>query len=170
MAGVTIDYSQILLQENIPFSKEELADFEKSMDINKKIPRYVSLLVLPLMAFIVWLIKDNLSKLKMVDFLLLAFATLLGYFFMYGIAKLLLMFDDNRLKKDLRIGKSKLQTFIINKDKTEYGEYITFAGRNEKEKIRLEVSQQDYKRLQTGTKVLVAFLKYRQQSITIEEI
>lgn len=44
--------------------------------------------------------------------------------------------------KDKLKGKNKLRTVIINRDKTEHAEYLTFTGPLKNQKIRIEVKEQ----------------------------
>jgi hypothetical protein len=169
MAGLTIDYSKITLQENIQFSQAELAQFEKRLVDENKLPRYVGLVVLPVLALLYWIVKDDLGVLADKDYLAGALITLIAYFFVYGIGKLLVIYDRKRIQKDMQSGKCKLQSVLMQKEKNKYGTFLSFAGTHEKQKIRIEASLADYKRLAVGAKVCVFFLQHRKEAISIEE-
>jgi hypothetical protein len=90
--------------------------------------------------------------------------------FAYLISFLVTGYDRRNWKKDKIHGKNKLISIIINRDKTEYGEYLTFAGKSKNDKIRLEVDPEVYARYQKGTKVVVIYLKYSKTAIFISEL
>jgi len=70
-------------------------------------------------------------------------------------------------KKDKLNGKNKLTSVVINRDKTEHAEYLTFAGPFKNEKIRIEVKQEDYNRYKAGSKVVVTYLKFSKKALKI---
>jgi hypothetical protein len=169
MASITIDYSKISLQENIPFSQAEIELLEKRLVDENKLPRYLGLIVLPVLAFLFWIVKDDLGVLANKDYLAGALITLIAYFFVYGIGKLLVIYDRKRIQKDMQSGKCKLRSILIQKEKNKYGTFLWFAGTSEKQKIRVAASLEDYNRLAVATNVFLYFLKHRKEAISIVE-
>ena len=122
------------------------------------------------MSFTCWLIRDDFRTLRYYDYLLLVGAALALYFFFYCIGWLLMKYDIHNWEKDVRFGKCRLTTVIINRDKTEYGEYLTFAGPVKKDKIRIQVQEADYKQYEIGINTIVTYLKYSKEALRIVKL
>lgn len=153
--------------ENIPLSDTELASLQKKLKEEKKIPLICGLCVLPVMAFVCWLIRGNFARFKYYDFLLLGTATIFSFGFIYLIGWLVVKYNSYNLRKDMAKGKSVLTSVIIGRDKTEYGEYFTFEGQQKNDKIRIQVKPEDYKRYQSGAKVVIEYLQFSKVALLI---
>jgi hypothetical protein len=170
MTEILIDYSQIQLQENISLSDAEIKKIEEGQKkLAKLIPTILAFCTLFTMAIPIFCI-ESFSKFKYYDYILFAAGGLALFGFAYLISFLVTGYDRRNWKKDKIHGKNKLTSIIINRDKTEYGEYLTFAGKSKNDKIRLEVDPEVYARYQKGTKVVVIYLKYSKTAIFISEL
>lgn len=164
------DDFKIQLQENLPFSSAEIEDIERKLKGFRKIIFIViASATLLVMGFIVFLMKNSLAKFRYYDYLLFVAAGFALFGFCYLIGCLVLWYDTANWKKDKRIGKNKLLSIVIDQDTTEYGEYLTFAGIGENDKIRLKVKSEDYSRYPKGTRLSVTYLKFSKEVLEIVE-
>ncbi len=170
MTEFIVEHQQVLLRENIPLDGTELAAAEQELVMLKKLPPLIALIVLPVAAFICWLIRDKFSTFYYYDFILLAGATVVSYGFVYLIGWLMCKYDTVNIRKDIACGKSKLTSVLINRDKTEHGEYLTFAGEEEGSKIRLLVTEEEYTAYAVEMKVIITYLKHSKKLLTIARI
>jgi hypothetical protein len=168
MNNVLIDYSQIELQENIPLSDEEIKNFEKE---RKKLAKLIPIIlgVATLFVVIFGAFIKGFSTFKFYEYMLLAGGGFALFVFAYLISFLVTGYDNRNWKKDKIHGKNRLTSIVINRDKTEYGEYLSFAGKSKKEIIRLEVELKIYSHYQIGTKVKVEYLKHGKKVLSIHE-
>ena len=164
-----IDYSQIRLQENIPLTDEEI----KQMDTTQKAVMKIVVITMIVALFFMGIIavlstkKENLYNLKYDDYIGFACVGLSLFCFCYLIAWLADKYNKHNWKKDKLNGKNKLTSVVINRDKTEHAEYLTFAGSLENQKIRIEVTPADYSRYKVGSKVIVTYLKFSKKALEI---
>ncbi|MDW9382893.1 hypothetical protein [Chryseobacterium sp. JV558] len=171
MSDIQTDYPQLQLEENIPLSDEEIQKVETDQrKITQVAPAILGGCTLFVMALSAFFIKDDFSKFKYYDYILFAGAGLVLLGFAYLMYLLVTRYDRRNWKKDKISGKNKLSSIVIDSDTTEYGEYLTFAGPAKNKKIRLLVTQEDYSRYKTGTKVVVTYLKYSKSVISISEL
>ncbi|MGG5208733.1 hypothetical protein ACQWU4_07275 [Chryseobacterium sp. MIQD13] len=169
MADILIDYSQIQLQENIPLSEEEIKNFEEE---RKKLAKLIPT-VLGISTFIVIVFCGfikGFSTFKFYEYMLFAAAGFALFLFTYLISFLVTGYDSHNWKKDKIHGKNRLISIIINRDKTEYGEYLSFAGKSKNDIIRLEVELEIYSRYQIGTRVEIEYLKHGKKVLSIHEL
>lgn len=66
-------------------------------------------------------------------------------------------------------GKNRLVSVVVDRDKTEHAEYLTFLGPADNEKIRIEVDLEDYHRYPVGSKVIVTYLKFSRKALEITD-
>jgi len=169
MTEVLINYSQIQLQENVPLSDTEIKKIEEDQKKPAKLlPTILAFCTLFTMAIPIFSI-ESFSKFKYYDYILFAAGGLALFGFAYLISFLVTGYDRRNWKKDKIHGKNRLTSIIINRDKTDYGEYLTLAGKSKNDKVRLEVEPGVYSRYQTGTKVEVTYLKYSKKLLSIRE-
>jgi len=156
------------LLENIPLTNEEIGDMESRLNSFKaKITIILSFATVLVMVFVSFLIKDNFKTFKYYDYILFAMAGFALFGLGYLMGQLVLWYDTANWKKDKAAGKNELVGIIINRDKTEYGEYFTFAGANKNEKIRIKVAQEDYSRYAIGDRLSVIYLKFSKEALKI---
>jgi hypothetical protein len=169
MADHQIDNSQIQLQENIPLTDEEI----KQMEAAQKVFMKVAVITLAIATLLIGIIaafsteKEHLYNLKYYDYIVFAGLGLSLFGFCYLIAWLADKYNKHNWKKDKLNGKNKLTSVVINRDKTEHAEYLTFAGPFENPKIRIEVKQEDFDRYKIGSKVVVTYLKFSKKALEI---
>lgn len=164
-----IDNSQIRLQENIPLSEEEVKQIETEQKKGMKvivITLAVSILFIGIIAALS-VDKEVFYTLKYYDYIVFVGIGLSLFVFCYSIAWLTDKYMRHNWKKDKLKGKNKLTTIVINRDKTEHAEYLTFAGPLKNQKIRIEVKQEDYNRYKVGSKVIVTYLKFSKRALEI---
>lgn len=161
--------SHIQLQENIPLTEEEI----KQTDTAQKTMMRVAVITIAVAILLIGIIaassvkEETLNNLKYYDYLVFGGIGLSLFGFCYFIAWGVSKYDRYNWEKDKSAGKSKLTSVVINRDKTEHAEYLTFAGPLENQKIRLEVKPEDYKRYTIGSKVMVTYLKFSKKAIEI---
>ncbi len=160
-----IDNLEILLQENIPLNDEDIKHIETHQKIYKKMPIVLAFSTLFTMTFIVWILRKDFENFHYYDYILFVGAGFALFSFCYFIFWLLNRYDNSNWQKDKLIGKNILTSIVINRDKSEYGEYLTFAGKSKSNKIRIKVKQEDYCRYQIGTKVRVTYLKFSKEAL-----
>lgn len=171
MENHQIENSQIRLQENIPLTDDEIEQTE----IDQKVFMRVAVITLVIGIFFLGIIavlsvkKETLDNLKYYDYIAFSFIGLLFFSFCYLIAVLADRYNKYNWKKDKLNGKNKLTSVVINRDKTEHAEYLTFAGPFRNEKIRIEVKQEDYNRYKIGSKVIVTYLKFSKKALEITD-
>ena len=169
MADSSIDYSKIILQENIALTADEIANWESlQKQSGKTIPLILGGSTIFTMALIAWFIKDDFTGFRYYDYILFGAAGLALFFLCYFFVWVINLYDNNNWKKDKLQGKNKLTSIIIDRDKTEYGEYLSFAGPHNNQKIRIKVKQQDYSRYQPGAKIIVTYLKFSKEALELE--
>jgi hypothetical protein len=159
------------ISETIPFTTKEIQDIETQQKKGDKVVLILSAVSsLSVMLFIAYLIKDNFIKFKYYDYILFICAGLTLFGFCCFTAWLLKMHDKRNWKRDKLNGKVKLKTIIIDRDKTEYGKYITFKGQFNNEKIRVQVEEKDYNYFKIGSHIVIIYLKYSKTALDIIEI
>ncbi|MBP2618773.1 hypothetical protein [Chryseobacterium jejuense] len=113
--------------------------------------------------------KNEFKNFKYYHYILFIAAAVALYLFFLIIHWLIYQYFKGRWKKDIENGKNRLKSIIIPKHKTENDEYIlTFAGCNNEEKIRLPVEKKVYYEYETGTKVMVTYLKYSKEVLSLD--
>lgn len=169
MENHQIDNLEIQLQENIPLTEEEI----KQIEIEQKkgmrifvITLTISILFLGIFAALC-VDKETLCALKYYDYIVFAGIGLFLFGFCYSIGFLADKYSRYNWNKDKLKGKKKLKTVIINRDKTEHAEYLTFAGPLKNQKTRIEVKEQEYKRYKIGSKVTVTYLEFSKKALEI---
>lgn len=165
-----IDNLEILLQENIPLNDEDLRHIEMQQNIYKKIPIVLAFSTLFTMTFIALIIREDFSNFHYYDYILFVVSGFALFSFCYFIVWLLNRYDNSNWKKDKLNGKNRLTSIVINRDKSKYGEYLTFAGKSKSNKIRIRVKQEDYPHYQIGTKVHVTYLKFSKEALGLIEL
>jgi|GEM_PF-3159525 len=165
--GFDIDYNAIVLEEGIPLNEGELKNSQKELAMLRKLPPLVALLVLPVMAFICWLLRDNFASFKYYDYLLLLGATVISYFFVFLIGKLIGWYDTRNLKKDMIYGKACITSVLTGCDRTEYGVYFTFQGKERKKKIRIQVAEEQYRLYVKGDWLVAEYLPFSKKALLI---
>ncbi|GAA4207491.1 hypothetical protein GCM10022289_30020 [Pedobacter jeongneungensis] len=159
---------EIQLEENIPLNEADLKHIEiQEKGFKKVLPMVLGGSVFLLMAFTALLLKHHFADFKYYDYILFVGAGFAIYGFCYCFAWLLMSYDSANWKKDREEGKNKLISVVINRDKTEHAEYLTFAGPAKNEKIRIRVKPEDYSRYAIGTKVSVVYLKFSKEALEI---
>lgn len=162
------DDFKIQLQENIRLSTEEIERIEAGLKgFRKIISAILAFATLLVMGFIAFLMKDSQTQFKYYDYFLFVAAGFVLFGFCYLIALLVVWYDTANWKKDKVVGKNKLLSIVINKDATEYGEYLTFAGVTQNDKIRLKVKPEEYSLYPIGTKLSVTYLKFSKEALCI---
>lgn len=160
---------KIQLQENIPLSAEEIKRIEaKIKGFRKMISVVLAFATVLVMGFIAFLLKDSQTQFKYYDYLLFVAGGFALFGFCYLIAQLVVWYDVANWKKDKVSGKNKLLSIVVDRDKTEYGEYLTFAGITGNDKIRLKVKPEDYSHYPIGTKLSVTYLKFSKEVLYIQ--
>ena len=164
-----IDNLKVQLQENIPLTEEEVKQIETEQKTGMRvfvITLTISVLFLGIFAALC-VDKEVLLALKYYDYIVFAGIGLLLFGFCYSIGFLADKYSRHNWKKDKLKGKNKLTTIIINRDKTEHAEYLTFAGPLKNQKIRIEVKEQEYIRYKIGAKVTVTYLEFSKKALEI---
>lgn len=165
------DNFEVELQENIPLSDEDLQHILTAQrGFAKTIPIVLAGCTLFFMLFMSWLIRDKFATFKYYDYILFICAGLAMFGICYLMSLLVSTYDNRNWKKDKLNGKNRLRSVIINRDKTEYAEYLTFAGKEAKDKIRIRVKEEDYSRLKVGAKIDITYLKYSREALKIVEL
>ncbi|SKC88606.1 hypothetical protein [Ohtaekwangia koreensis] len=167
MTETSVHYTDTIVEENIPLNGAELKAFDHKIKEEAKIPWICALCTLPVIAFIGYLLRGKFNDLKYYDFLLLGGASVFTFFFVYGVGLLFTKYSARNLRKDILRGKSKLTGIVIGKDKTEYGEYLSFAGQHKNSEIRIRVSPEDYSRYKPGIKLIVEYLHFTKEALLI---
>lgn len=170
MQDFLTDNSDIQLQENIPLSDQDLQHILIQQEaLTKTVPIILGGATLFTMLLASLFIKDMFASFKYYDYILFAFGGLALFAFGYLISLIIITYDNRNWRKDKLNGKNKLKSVVINRDKTEYAEYLTFAGPHINDKIRIRVKKEDYSRYEPGAKVLVTYLKYSREALEIIE-
>lgn len=94
---------------------------------------------------------------------------LLFFGFCYFFAWLCVQYFRYNWRKDKLQGKNRLVSVVVDPDKTEHAEYLTFLGPADNEKIRIEVDLEDYHRYPVGSKVIVTYLKFSRKALEITD-
>jgi hypothetical protein len=166
-----IEDSIIRLEENIPLNDEDLKHIEsQEKGIKTALPTILGVIILLMMVFITFLIWDHFINFKYYEYILFVCAGFAMYGFCYAFGWMVMSYDSANWKKDRAQGKNKLLSIIINRDKTEYGEYLTFAGPSKNDKIRIRVKPEDYSSYTIGTKVSVTYLKFSKEALELVEL
>ncbi|WP_162799913.1 hypothetical protein [Pedobacter jeongneungensis] len=160
---------EIRLEENIPLNDEDLKHIEtQEKGVKNVLPFVLGGSISLLMAFTALLLKDHFADFKYYDYILFVGAGFAMYGFCYCFAWLVMSYDSANWKKDKAGGKNKLISVVINRDKTEHAEYLTFAGPDKNGKIRIRVKPEDYSRYPIGTKVAVIYLKFSKEALALK--
>ncbi|SKD09068.1 hypothetical protein SAMN05660461_4947 [Chitinophaga ginsengisegetis] len=170
MTNIPIDYLQIVLQENIPLSDEEIAHIDKQRrEFFKNTTGILMAGTLLIMAIAYYFIQNELINFRY--YVLFVFAGFAMFSFFYLIVWLTFRNFKKNWEKDIRHGKNKLSSVIISRHKTENDEYmLTFAGRHKGEKFRIPVKKADYYRYETGAKARVTYLKYSKEALELSNL
>ena len=169
MTDHQINNSQIQLQENIPLTDEEIKQMETMLKPVMKIVIITIVITELLMGIIAALCtkKEDLYNLKYYDYIGFTVLGLLLFIICCSIAWLADKYNKHNWKKDKLNGKNKLTSVVINRDKTEHAEYLTFVQPFENQKIRIEVNPEDYNRYKIGSRVIVTYLKFSKKALEI---
>lgn len=159
---------EVRLEENIPLTGDEINEMERG---HKAMLRMIALTITLGMVFMgviaVFSVKrETLDGLDYEDYFAFLCVGLLFFCFCYLMAWLCVQYFRYNWKKDKSSGKSRLSTVVVDRDKTEHAEYLTFEGPTGK--IRIEVDLEDYQRYPVGSKVLVTYLKFSKKALNIE--
>lgn len=169
MENHQINYSQIRLQENIPLTEEEIRLMEEEQ---KGVMRmFVITFVIGILFIgiigVLSVEKETLYNLKYYDYIGFVGVGLILFVICFFIAWVADGYNIHNWEKDKSQGKNKLTSVVINRDKTEHAEYLTFAGPLENQKIRIEVKQEDFSHYKIGAEVIVIYLKYSRRAIEV---
>ncbi len=171
MLWYMIENVEALLQEGIAFTDKEVAYLKaQQTQAAKAVPLILGICTLAVMTFMAYCIMDSFSRLSYSDFILFALAGMALYGFCYLVFWLLRKYDNANLERDIKQGKSILTSIVIGRDKTEYGTYLTFAGPDNNNRIRITVTPSAYNNHQVGTKVMVTYLKFSKRALEIVEV
>lgn len=172
MGKVSIDYSQIQLEENIPLTDSELNNINvQRKGFFKDAPGILLAVMILIILIACYLLKDEFINFKYYHYILFFCVASALYAFFYLIMYLVYMYFVQNWEKDIRNGKNSLKSIITSQHTTENDEYIfTFSGRNKDEKIKLPVSKDDYLRYKTGMQVAVVYLKHSKVVLSLEEL
>lgn len=159
---------EVRLEENIPLTGDEINEMERG---HKAMLRMIALTITLGMVFmgviaVFSVKKETLDGLDYEDYFAFLCVGLLFFCFCYLMAWLCVQYFRHNWKKDKSSGKSRLSTVVVDRDKTEHAEYLTFEG--PAGKIRIEVDLEDYQRYPVGSKVLVTYLKFSKKALNIE--
>lgn len=171
MTKVIIDYSQVHLQENIPLSEEEVNRIARhKRDFSKDFSGVVLAVMMIIMLMAAYFLKNEFKNFKYYHYILFIGVAVAFYLFFYLIHRLIYQYLKGRWKKDIKNGKNRLKSIIISKHKTEGDEYIlTFAGCHKGDKIRLPVEKTAYYQYEKGARVMVTYLKYSKEVLTLDD-
>jgi hypothetical protein len=162
---------KISVEENIPLQVNEILAFENTHKESQKIATIVcGLSTVLVMGFIAFCTKDSFVHFQNYEYILFIMGGFILFGFCYLFIWLVHKYDKSNWKKDKALGKSKLTSIIIYRDKTKYGEYFTFAGTAANEKIRIKVKLEDYNHYKKGAKIAVTYLKHIKEALEIIEI
>ncbi|MCQ9637470.1 hypothetical protein MP477_21170 [Chryseobacterium sp. WG23] len=172
MEKILVDYSQIHLQENIPLHEEEINNIAtQKKDFFKNTPASLLVALIIMVLIACYFLQNDFKNFKYYHYLLFIGIVLALYAFFYFLIWLTYKYYLRNWKKDIETGKNQLTSIVISRHKTENDEYMmTFAGRSQHEKIRLPAEKEDYYRYETGTKVVVSYLKYSKVILFIHEL
>jgi len=160
----------IILEENIPLADADLKYIEvQEKGFKAALPAILGGCTLLLMLITTFLIWDHFVNFVYYEYILFVGAGFAMYGFCYSFAWLIMRYDSANWKKDKAQGKNKLTSVVINRDKTEHAEYLTFAGPSENDKIRIRVKPEDYSRYPVGTKLTVIYLKFSKEALEFFE-
>lgn len=170
LARVMIEDSIIQLEENTPLTDADLKHIESQEEgIKSVLPAILGGCTLFMMVFITFLIWDHFVNFVYYEYILFVGAGFAMYGFCYFFALLVMRYDSANWKKDKVQGKNKLTSVVINRDKTEHAEYLTFAGPAKNDKIRIRVKPEDYSRYPVGAKLTVIYLKFSKEALELVE-
>lgn len=167
MKEIPLDYSQIYIQENIRLTQEYMdyiADYKHGLSITTfSIPGTMAIILTPIFFFCFYESIDH--KVRTFLYLLIGIFTVLYILYRWAYSC-----DLKLWEKDIKNGKNKLTSIVLYRnDDDEYS--LTFAAWNKKEtNIRLIVTKEEYLRYSVGTKVVVTYLKYRKDVLSIHEL
>jgi hypothetical protein len=167
MTEISVHYLDTIVEENIPLNGADLKALDHKIKEEAKVPWICALCTLPVIAFIGYLLREKFDDLKYYDVLLLGGASVFTFLFVYCIGLLFVKYSLRNLRKDISRGKSKLTGIVIGKDKTEYGEYFSFAGQHKNSEIRIQVNPEDYSRYKPGVKLVVEYLHFTKEALLI---
>jgi len=166
-----MDKSLIRLQENIPLTEGEIKEIEQG---HKGVLRVVAVTIALSMVFmgliaIFSVKKETLDGLGYKDYFAFFCLGLSFFCFCYLMAWLCVLYFRYNWRKDKLRGKNRLVSVVIDRDKTEHAEYLTFSGPADQAKIRIEVDMEDYHRYPVGSKVIVTYLKFSRKALEISD-
>ncbi|MEY8758815.1 hypothetical protein [Chryseobacterium tongliaoense] len=171
MADISIDYSQIQLQENIPLSEEEINRIAiQKRDFFKDTPGILLAGIIIIALIAAFVLKDEFINFKPYHYVAGICILMTFYFFCYFGIWLIYKYSVKNWEKDIKDGKNQLTSIVTYRHTTENDEYIiTFAGRHKHEKIKLPVEKIYYNHYKIGTRVTVTYLKYSKIVLTLNE-
>ncbi|MFT3702228.1 MAG: hypothetical protein QM802_07655 [Agriterribacter sp.] len=78
-------------------------------------------------------------------------------------------YDRYNLKKDIGIGKYKMTSILLSKDKTEYGYFFSFAlpQENKKKVIRLAVEETLYRSYHKNAVLTIEYLLFSKKVLLV---
>ncbi|MDR6783351.1 hypothetical protein ABIE26_000161 [Pedobacter africanus] len=159
---------EVRLEENIPLTADEINEMERG---HKAMLRMIALTIALGMVFmgviaVFSVKKETLDGLDYEDYFAFLCVGLSFFCFCYLMAWLCIQYFKYNWRKDKSSGKNRLSTVVVDRDKTEHAEYLTFEG--PAHKIRIEVDLEDYQRYPVGSKVLVTYLKFSKKALNIK--
>lgn len=164
MSDLSIDYSKIEVKENIPLTNDDIMIFEKKQKKGRRTkPLIIIISSLLILCITYYALEEKSTRFK--GDILIAGFVLCGIGYLRYL--LLRSLDKANLQKDIKKGKTKLISILINKYTTRYGFYFTFAGKNKDEKINMNVNYQEYNAYQIGQKLIVTYLPHSKEPIYI---
>ena len=166
-----IDKLQIQLQQNIPLREEEIMEMERGHKVMMRIIAVTIAVSMVLMGLIaVFAVKkETLEGLGYEDYFAFVCGGVSFFCFCYLIAWLCVQYSRYNWRKDKLKGKNRLTSVVVDRDKTEHAEYLTFLGPADNERIRIEVDLEDYNRYKIGSRVIVTYLKFSKKVLEITD-
>jgi hypothetical protein len=164
-------YNEFKVIENKPLTDTEVLQLEKDQKLNSKtlmLFAFVSVLCVTLL-IVIALIKNQIS-LNESDYSFLFYVVLTLALCVFVVFGLIVGLDKRNLGKDKLNGKITVETVMVYGTRSRYGQYLLFAGKNKKDTIRLEVTNDVFKKYQIGTKVIITYLHFSKKLLEISEI
>ena len=122
-----------------------------------------------IMLLAAYFLQNEFKNFKYYHYILLIGIAVIFYLFFYLIQWFIYQYFKGKWKKDIENGKNRLKSIVISKHKTEGNEYIiTFTGCHKGDNIRLPVEKTDYFQYEIGARVMVTYLKYSKEVLTLD--
>jgi hypothetical protein len=164
------DHTSFDLQKNIPLTAEDLAYIREQKMALKDLPKIMLGITLFVIAFIAWLIKDNLHKMRKDDVIFLIFGGIVMIGLVSGISWLIIFFTNKDFKKDILLGKNLLTSTLVYKTNSKRGTFFFFQGADLKETIKIQVRYEWFDLYPLGSQLKVFYLKHSNTILTISKI